>query len=144
MLLSLSNDHSLGSPDDRPLMTLSQKNFNFSAIPCRAKLKSLPYTHPNLLYQITYSKRLDDVETDSQVFRTVQVGPFLSDVYLELGPIGPAETSSLASIQCGLSSATKGNLELLSGMTKRHLQESGSSDYQSIPSAAPKNGLSWM
>ena len=94
-------------------MTLFQENCNISAIPCPERLKFLPYIQLDLLYQITHSKRLDEIESDFQVLGTAQVGSFLSDGFLELGPIEMAETLSLDSAQRRLSTATKKSLELV-------------------------------
>jgi hypothetical protein len=44
---------------------------------------------------------------------TAQVGSFLSDGFLELGPIEMAQTLSLDSAQRRLSTATKKSLELV-------------------------------
>jgi hypothetical protein len=103
VLFSRSSDHCPSSPERQSKMSLFEKNFNFSAIAYPGRLKFVPHTHLDLLYQITYSKRLADRKSIFQVSPTAQVGSFLSDGFLELGPTEMAQTLSLDSTQRRLS-----------------------------------------
>ena len=66
-----------------------------------------------------YSKRLNDVKSFFQVFLTVQVGSFLREEFLKLGPSAMAQTLSVDSPRRRLSAATNGNLELMTEILKK-------------------------
>jgi hypothetical protein len=119
VLFSRSTAYSAGSPIDYLPTPRFEETFNFSVILCPRRVKLLPYTHLDLFYQIMYVSRLDNVESNFQVFGTAQPDLFLSDGYLALGSSAMPQTLSLYSTQRRLSSVTNGDLELLSGMTKK-------------------------